>query len=382
MGTKQFDGVRAASGSTIEIDFYYKNIRCRERIKLQPTPANLKRAFRHRAAILDAIEAGTFDYPTTFPNSKNASKFHGPGSDTTLATYLATWLTMKEPTLKASTLADYTKIINNQIVPVLGGIGITELTRAQVRDWVAAMTCSRKRIANLVSPLRAALDDAVHDDYIQVNPIAGWSYKKTEPPKDTHVDPFTREEQQAILAATRGQFHNLVEFALWSGLRTSELIALQWSDIDYGKNVIRITKAKTAAAEAPEQPKTAAGTRVVKLLLPAKAALHAQRQYTILQNKTIFTNPKTGKPWTGDKQIRESYWRPALLDAGVRYRNPYQTRHTYASMMLSAGEPLAWVAHQMGHTSVLMTAKAYARWIPDADPAAGDKALALWSTQP
>jgi len=52
-----------------------------------------------------------------------------------------------------------------------------------------------------------------------------------------------------------------------------------------------------------------------------------------------------------------------LKKAGVRYRNPYQTRHTFASMMLSAGENIAWVSAQMGHSNVLITAKAYARWI-------------------
>nr|WP_246404134.1 tyrosine-type recombinase/integrase [Halomonas stenophila] len=49
---------------------------------------------------------------------------------------------------------------------------------------------------------------------------------------------------------------------------------------------------------------------------------------------------------------------------GDRYRRPYQTRHTYASMMVSAGEPLAWVSRQMGHTSVVTTARIYANWIP------------------
>lgn len=51
MGDKQKrTGVRAVSESTIQIDFTYKTIRCRERIKLQPTPANLKRAQLHRSS--------------------------------------------------------------------------------------------------------------------------------------------------------------------------------------------------------------------------------------------------------------------------------------------------------------------------------------------
>jgi integrase len=38
-----------------------------------------------------------------------------------------------------------------------------------------------------------------------------------------------------------------------------------------------------------------------------------------------------------------------LKKANIDYRNPYQTRHTYASQMLSRGENPMWVAHQLGH---------------------------------
>ena len=74
-GERKFDGVRASSKSTIEIDFYYQGGRCRERIRLEPSPANLKRAAQHRAAILHAISTGTFDYLTTFPDSSKAKQF-------------------------------------------------------------------------------------------------------------------------------------------------------------------------------------------------------------------------------------------------------------------------------------------------------------------
>lgn len=72
-------------------------------------------------------------------------------------------------------------------------------------------------------------------------------------------------------------------------------------------------------------------------------------------------------------------WTPALKKAGVRYRRPYQTRHTYASMMLSAGEHPMWVARQMGHSDWTMIARVYGRWMPSADTLAGGKAEALWN---
>jgi integrase len=67
-----------------------------------------------------------------------------------------------------------------------------------------------------------------------------------------------------------------------------------------------------------------------------------------------------------------------MRKAGVRYRRPYQTRHTYASMMLSAGESPMWVAQQMGHSDWTVIARIYGRWIPEAAPDAGQKAVKIF----
>ncbi len=49
-------------------------------------------------------------------------------------------------------------------------------------------------------------------------------------------------------------------------------------------------------------------------------------------------------------------------------------------MMLSAGEPLMWVANQMDHAKWLLPGDIYANWIPSTNPDAGDKAIDIfWS---
>lgn len=379
---RQYDGVRVASASSIEIDFYYADTRCRERLKLEPTPSNLKRASQHRGAIIQAIERGDFDYGVTFPTSKNAAKFakvpeaHG----LTTTTYLDKWLAGQEKKLKASTWDDYRKIINNTWVPKIGKIELTALRRADIKAVVAAMVCSNKRISNVLSVLRAALDDAANDEeLIEINPIAGWTYQNAEAVKaDSDVDPFTRQEQDLILGQVQGQVQNLFRFAFWSGLRTSELCALDWDDIDWKRGVVKVTKALTQAAEEAEAPKTKAGRRDVKILGPALRALRDQQTITGEAGAEVFQDPNHLARWTGDQAIRKGQWIPALVRAGVRHRRLYQTRHTYASMMLSAGESPMWVAQQMGHSSWVMIARIYGKWMPDAAPEAGGKAEALF----
>ena len=63
--------------------------------------------------------------------------------------------------------------------------------------------------------------------------------------------------------------------------------------------------------------------------------------------------------------LRERVWKPALRRAGLRYRTMYQTRHTFATLMLAAGEDIGWVAKQLGHTSIEMVIRRYHRFIPN-----------------
>jgi integrase len=57
-------------------------------------------------------------------------------------------------------------------------------------------------------------------------------------------------------------------------------------------------------------------------------------------------------------------WRRALRAAGVRYREPEQLRHCFASIMLSRNAPLLYVAEVGGWASAHVLLKVYARWLP------------------
>lgn len=384
MGRKR-SGVRAVSASSIEITFQYQGRRCRERIPLEPTPANLKKAELHKAAIEHAIMLGTFDYASTFPKSKNAQRFRSAIDQTPVARYLPEWLERVRRHTKASTWEGYRKMVTGPLDRMFGKYTLGELDRFIIIEELSKLDVSNKRLANLQSCLRIALEEAVNLRLLTSNPLAGWAYRIKDrrdlQPDDEGIDPFSPEEEAAILAALPDQVANLYRFAFWTGLRTSELVALEWDDIDWVHKQAHVSRALTQHADAPESTKTRSGRRRVKLLQPALEALKRQKQHSFLAGGRVFLDPRYGTPFEGDQALRKSFWMIALKKAGVRYRNPYQTRHTYASRMLTAGEHPMWVATQMGHADWTMIARVYGKYIPPENLGEGSKAEALFNKQ-
>jgi integrase len=63
--------------------------------------------------------------------------------------------------------------------------------------------------------------------------------------------------------------------------------------------------------------------------------------------------------------LRERVWYRTLTAAKLAFRTFYQTRHSFASNALAAGEAPSWVSQQLGHASPEMLFQVYARWIPN-----------------
>lgn len=365
-GERRIKGI-LARGNSIRVTIDHKLERYVTSLRLEPNTANLRYAERQRTAWLHELEKGIV--PDVF--KKKEVRLIG--------NILDRWLSNKKG--KSSTLDDYRKSVNI-LKDEFGNTDIDNLTLGMVREFCHQRKATEKRIKNLLSPLRMALDEAVEDDSERTNILKGWTYKAPETEeKEDPIDPFTKEEQVAILDALPEQGRNLIQFAFWTGLRTSELVGLKWTDIDFVEKKISIRRGRTQAATKAETPKTKASIREVSLLSPALDALQKQKAHTFLAGKEVFHNPRTDEPWRGDAPIRKTLWTPALKKAGVRYRKPYQTRHTFASMMMSSGEHPQWVARQMGHTDWSMTARKYARWMPEAMPDAGKKAEAIFGSK-
>lgn len=355
-------GVRATSASSIQIDFRYQGKRCRERIALPPTPANLKYAKRLKATIDHEIATKTFEYAKHFPDSPRAQRSanHGQGLRSALLAYCDSLAAQLEP----ETVAKY----RHDAAIVAKGLGesttIESLTRVQVRTWVSSLTLSKKRIDNLLTPLRGAINQAVEDGQVKENALAGFKVRRVKEATEETIDPFTPEEIEKLSTASLG---NLWKFWVWTGLRSGEIIGLEWGDV--GADWQSVAVRRSVRVGRTKVTKTRAGTRVLVLLRPARDSAPA---YSDDSAGPVFKNPNTGERWHEDRGLARAFRRDCKA-VEVRYRYPYQLRHTFATWALSSGENPAWAAKYMGHKDMITFFKIYAKWMPSLAPEAGNK---------
>lgn len=354
MGSNEFRGVTKRSNGW-QISFTYKGKRYREMVVYPHTSKGKQEARDRLGKVRTEISLGTFDYERLFPNSRAIRKNKRIG---TVAAELNRWIDLNSKRLQLSTRQGYTYIINKHLLPNFGHLGIEVLSREDVLGWIARSELSNKSIRNIIIPLNMMYNDLLSDGEISKNPIANLKLPKpiTREPK-----PFTQKEVQAILEnISSPEARNYFLFALETGLRTSEQLALTWDDVDWENRKVFINKAKVRAHL--KAPKTNAGTRSVDLSDKAIASLKSLRCFSKQEN--VFINPTTGRAWRDGKSLREHYWKPALTKAEIPYRPPHQCRHTYASRKLSVEKvPPIWLAMQMGHSSELQVFQSYARWI-------------------
>jgi integrase len=356
-------GVRRATQSSIAISFQYRGVRCRERLRLSPTPQNLKHAARLKATVDHEIAIGTFDYSKHFPDSKRAKRFAlGPGAKILLRTALRDYCESLKGSLEKETVRDYT----NDAEIVAGWFpkdrSLAEVSRAEIRKAIAKQDLSRQRISNMIRPLRGTFEQALEDGSIPENPLHGFKIKKLGRRRET-VDPFEPEEITELAKID-------VQWLIWAwtGLRSGEIAGLRWADVDLEGERIHVRRAVRLGRE--KTPKTETGNRVVTLLPPARDALAALEQRR--PDDPVFMNPNTSERWHEAKALNRAFAR-ACMKAQVRRRYAYQLRHTFATWALSAGENPAWIAKQMGHKDVQVIYDHYAKWMPRMDLAAGSR---------
>jgi len=266
------------------------------------------------------------------------------------------WVEIKAKEIKSSTLRDYRGAMNYHILPKLGNVPIKSIGYLEIKRMIASLSCSGKRLKNVMVPMREVFKFAQLAGFIDKNPMSLVSNPKVAKP-DIH--PLSMEEINLFLDKVSPRHRNFFIVAFFTGMRFGEMAALKWKNVDFKLRVIKVRETRVRGEEG--RPKTKRSTRDVDMLPPVVEALRDQRKYTMDKSSYVFLN-QYHRPLLPDS-MNQHVWKPALKKAGLEARRLYETRHTFATLMLDAGELPGWVQKMMGHETLQMIHDRYYSYI-------------------
>lgn len=393
-------GVELHNGK-LRISFSYRGVRCREVLKgWVVSNANIKKAGNLRAMIVSEIQLGQFDYAQRFPDSKALRKFSTTRMAYTWRELVDLWVNTKEEDISRNTMSR-TRNQLKALERVIGGNTlIADITNSDILNYRKELLRgdtfyaegnkrnktgrSVNTVNDYISLVCRVLRFAHRSKFIKDKPF---EYVPKLHKDRVKPDPLFRDEYAAMMLANRGQDRNMWQYAINAGLRHGEIAALAWDDVDLVTGRVHIQRSLTRLGDFVP-PKTKAGDRVITLLAPALDALRAQYELTgnlpeteivqhfreygkteVHKHRFVFLpDMKTDQP--GNYFSASSIsgrWNAAVKKAGIRRRNPYQSRHTFACWALSAGANPSFIASQLGHEDAEMVYRVYSAWIKEFD---------------
>ena len=289
------------------------------------------------------------------------------------AAFSTQWIEESRSGWKASTVTQYQQVLKSQLLPAFSDLRVSAITESRMQQLLtqlqdAGLSARRINLALLV--LKMVLRTAVRRRLMREDPtehVRGLREPQTE------VDPLDPDMVTAFLTVCPAWWRPYFTVAFWTGGRPNELAALKWGDVDAARGILRIRAGRYRGKEGP--PKTASSVRDIDLLPAVIEALKAQKAQQATErlkrgrgapetgHDYVFTGPEGGL--LNVNALRDRSWYPTLREASLSRRTMYQTRHTFASNALAAGESPSWVAAMLGHASPEILFSVYARYIPN-----------------
>ncbi len=184
------------------------------------------------------------------------------------------------------------------------------------------------------------------DPFIGVDRLVGKSTIKTEI--------YTKDEIDKILQNATGWLKAFLSVAFGTGMRTGEILALKWTDIDFQNNTIKVQRSinhgKIKGTKTGEN-------RTIQMLKVVKTALKSLQ----IKSQWVFPN-RYGNVYCESKNILKYHFKPLLKSLNIEYKSLYSSRHSFISLMLNNGIDLLWVQQMAGHKSSTTTLKYYAKF--------------------
>ncbi len=315
-----------------------------------------------------------------------------PSPVPTFAEYAERWLeNVGAIRLRPQTLEQYRLRLRLRLLPTLGPVPLTSITRETVRNLIGEMLrggnhrspgqpVSRGTIREALGTLSAILSTAEEDGLIPANPSRrmGKYLAQTGAEEVQEIEVFTRDELQRLLGVAEQDWPEWYPFVLClsrTGMRLGEAMGLEWRDVDFEDRVILIRRSRRR--NRVSEPKNGKARRVdmstqlskvlrsLRTLQEAEAVLNG-----IAPSERVFSTPR-GTP-IDEVGFRARVWTPILHRAELRYRKPHTLRHTFASLLIETGEPVTYIQQQLGHHSPSFTLRVYGHLLPRGDRRAVD----------
>jgi len=364
-------------GGKLWVDFHYLGKRVREPSGLEDNLPNRLVLRRQLDLVMAEIENGVFEFAKRFSNSKRKGYFtrlegrilRKDPENILFGDYEKKWWKEMKPGMSENQIRDYTTSLKNHILPFFSDTPFSEIRPVMIKKFLAYLKgkknryekpLSPKTIRDYLIPLRVIVRDAMDEfrwDDLR-DPFWGMKLPKL---KRNRVQPFNYDEWLLLIEHMLPWYRSYFEFAVQTGLRPSEQVALKWTAIDGG--YIHIELSRVRKLEKTDL-KTEHSVRRIELRPKMVETLKRQWELTKkLSQPYVFLNSE-GRP-IQQENLGNKIWRPALEKSRVRYRRLYETRHTFASWALAAGESPEWVARTLGHMDTTMVYRTYGCYIPN-----------------
>ena len=370
------------------VDFRYIGQRCREQTLLADTKPNRKRLENFVSKMEADIQLGSFRYENYFPQSKKLEQFQSlelmrstnshKDSSSGFDSFSKVWLEEKKPEWRDSQISNVEDIFRIYLIPHFGNVPLNTISKAKimtfrgklVKDGNNGRTLSASRINHIMTPLRMVLTEASE----RFDFDSPWKNIKPLSEPKSNVSPFTLEEVMLIINNVRADYKPYYIVRFFTGMRTGEIDGLPWKNIDFERRQIIVDQAVVNGVIG--ETKTVGSNRIIQMNQLVYDALIDQQKLTKHLSEFVFCT-KAGTP-LNHRNVTKRVWYPLLRYLELDKRNPYQSRHTAATLWLAAGESPEWIAAQMGHSNTKMLFTVYSRYVPNLtrqDGSALDKLL-------
>lgn len=358
-------------GKSIRIRFTINGTRRSETLALPQTAKGVKTASDLRTKVISLSKLGVLTdqtYSELFPNTTYVASSH----DLTFSEFAQSWLDRLE--VVKPTRENYRIKLNLYWMPHFATRPISSINTLLIREKIAKTrwkSQSLKRIA--ISVLKRLLKAAVIDGILEKNPADPIQLPKNN---NKQVEAFSAEEANKIIAwmydnlQDRAKiFGAFFELAFYTGMRTAEIMALKWSEIDFEKRTAYICRI-ISGGSVEERTKTKK-SRTIMLNSRAIGALEfiknfkqerSKRKIKMVHDSPFVFQPSSAAEYIKWPTVPGHHFKVALKALGLPDRPQYNCRHTYATMCLMAGMAPAFIAGQLGH-NVQILLSTYAKWI-------------------